>query len=186
MDKALKRIVDIATESLKQEDETIQRFIAANNQAYSGQCGGILRINNERYYQFIVARGLIKAYPKPIALEKSHYDLVVLNPSDPGYDTVVEMKRWMSATGDPEIPGIRIDIENNLASAQANKALMLIYSAHPKEAATVEENLDYLCKKLGISSVSQWYWQSFDTIATTEKEALFWVAGYQVACNPAN
>ena len=95
MHESLKKIVTIAARFLKKEDDAILNSIKNNQIAYKNKSGGLLRINNERYYQFIIAKGLIAEYEYPIEIEKNTYDLVVLDCNR--YKTVVEMKRWMSS-----------------------------------------------------------------------------------------
>lgn len=113
-----------------------------NNQiAYKNKSGGLLRINNERYYQFIIAKGLIAEYEYPIEIEKNTYDLVVLDGNR--YKTVVEMKRWMSSTGKSEIDGIKVDINNKLLPSDSERALMLIFSANPS-SISIQENVSWL------------------------------------------
>ena len=178
MKDSLKGIVDIATLALRDEDEYLLGAVERNSQAYGQESGGLLRINNERYYQFVVARELISKYEFPIDIEKDTYDLVVYEGKK--YKTVVEMKRWMSSTGRTEVAGIKNDINEKLLLANSLSSLMLIYSANPPNVC-IESNVRWLADKLGVDyNLEKWYWASFDTKNIEGNDVVFWVAGFEV------
>ena len=97
----LVRLINIAGAALETEDRFCLGAIAANQIAYPDEKGGILRINNERYYQFIVARALTSSYRFSATIEIGGHDLVVSYPGNPTkWFAIVEMKRWMSDKGE--------------------------------------------------------------------------------------
>ncbi|MBP7974917.1 MAG: hypothetical protein KAZ02_03505 [Acinetobacter sp.] len=178
MHESLKKIVTIAARFLKKEDDAILNSIKNNQIAYKNKSGGLLRINNERYYQFIIAKGLIAEYEYPIEIEKNTYDLVVLDGNR--YKTVVEMKRWMSSTGKSEIDGIKVDINNKLLPSDSERALMLIFSANPS-SISIQENVSWLSEKLNIKYDSnKWHVESFDTLSANGESTVFWIAGIEI------
>lgn len=69
MIEELKLLIKIAGTALEVEDRFFLGAIAANQVAYPGEKSGILRINNERYYQFVVARSLASSFPYAAAVE---------------------------------------------------------------------------------------------------------------------
>ena len=180
MEDALKTIVGMACNALREEDAYL-RSCLSDNPAYSDDRNGILSINNERYYQFVIARYLFKHLQRRVALESDYIDLVIY--SDDGskqYEAIVEMKRWMSSTGNPEIPGIREDFEKLLKQPAAHR-IMLIFSSNPVETPIVE-NIEFLSKKIdrGVKP-DKWVVQDFDTLGIKGKSNKFWVAGYELA-----
>ena len=181
MQKELIRLIEIAGAALEAEDRFFLGAVSANQTAYPDEKGGILRINNERYYQFIVARALASSFPYAAAIEVESHDLVLKYPnSDSNWFAVVEMKRWMSENGEQEIPGILRDIDK-LRTSKADNALMLVFSATPKN--TTDTQLGWLSKRLGISQnedCSAWKIYKFPTLNVSGVEVEFWVAGFQV------
>ncbi|WNO11287.1 hypothetical protein [Teredinibacter sp. KSP-S5-2] len=179
MEDILEKIVKLSCEALREEDAYL-RDCLSGNPAYSADKNGLLSINNERYYQFVIARHLFKVLPKRIALESSRIDLVVLSDEDPNkYDVVVEMKRWMSSTGNTEIPGIRDDFEK-LSKSKADHTVMLVFSSNPSNTP-IDENLDFLSKKIDRNVIpSRWKYDQFETIGINGVDNTFWVAGYEV------
>ena len=69
MHNDLVRLINIAGTALEAEDRFLRKAITENTLAYPEGKGGILRINNERYYQFIITRALISFYQFPVAVE---------------------------------------------------------------------------------------------------------------------
>lgn len=175
----LEKLIKLAAKALEEEDLYL-RGALTNNQAYSSDKNGLLSINNERYYQFVIARYLFKHFSRKIALESNFIDLVVFSEHDHAtYGIAIEMKRWMSSTGNTEISGIQKDIDK-LKVVTAEHRLMLVFSSNPK-GVSVKGNLDYLSQKIDRNiDPTQWVFESFDTVGNDGKENEFWVAGYEV------
>ncbi len=112
MDPIFKRLIDIASAALEAEDRLFLDGVSANQKACPGEKGGILRIDKEKYYQFIVARALASSFPYPADVEVGYYDLVLRHPGDPfrsdplqvvrgrGNEAVDEFRRQARAPGD--------------------------------------------------------------------------------------
>ncbi|WP_428484094.1 hypothetical protein [Rhodopila sp.] len=95
-----------------------------------GESGGILRLNNERVYQFILWRAVLSSWNAKV--EERTHDLVIFDPTDPSkHLAIFEMKKWMAARGLPELPGILTDIKRLNASDAPNTAL-IIFSANDR------------------------------------------------------
>lgn len=182
MNDLLKNIVALSSAALEAEDKYIRESLSANS-AYPNNKAGILRINNERYYQFVIARHLFATLNRHIELEENFIDLVIHSTSSQeDYEVSVEMKRWMSATGNTEIKSIRDDFDK-LKSHNSKHRLMLIFSANPSESS-IENNIEYLSKKID-KNVNPMLWEvkHFNTYNSKNNESVFWVAGYEVSNN---
>ncbi|WP_444912881.1 hypothetical protein [Microbulbifer sp. PAAF003] len=180
MDLILKDLISLSCKALQEEDQYLQESLS-NNSCYSCDQAGILKINNERYYQFIIARYLFRYFARRIQVEYDLIDLVVFREDVPSeIEVVVEVKRWMSSTGSPEIPKIRSDFDK-LSKCSPAKGLALIMSSNPK-GVSIKDNIQYLSDGLDRNLDSDlWVYESFDTIGINGEENVFWVAGY----NPA-
>jgi hypothetical protein len=115
-----------------------------------------------------------------IALESNLIDLVVYSErNNNDYEVAVEMKRWMSSTGNPEIHGIREDF-TKLEKTSAKHGLMLIFSSAPKLVSN-ENNIAYLSSKLNKNvDPNRWITKSFETIGINGAQNMFYVSGYEV------
>jgi hypothetical protein len=183
--------LDIAVKALEKEDLFLRNTISANPSAYPpsnplNRCG-LLRFNNERYYQFAIARGLFKAYPYIVEVEDGDklFDLTLATQDkNVPFFGVVEMKRWMSIKGGGlELQRIGEDI-NKLRNANTQKkitenALMLIFSADIRDTAKIEENLEWLSGHLKPEN-TQWEYRFFPTFNNQGTPVYFWIAGYEV------
>jgi predicted AAA+ superfamily ATPase len=177
MHPTLERLIQTAGMALEAEDRYMLGAVTANQIAYDGESGGILRINNERYYQFIVARALMSSMPYKVKVEVDTHDLLLEAPKTGERIAVIEMKRWMSSTGEKEISGIRRDLFEKLPSAKAELKLMLIFSANPPNQ--MQKQISWLSEKLDIPT-DKWKTHSFATVNEAGLPFEYWTAGYQV------
>ena len=107
-----KEFVGKAGQALEMEDRYFLGAMQANKQAYPKGNGGILNINNERYYQFVIARALKSSFRYQVSIEKDSHDFVLEDPISTGSRfAVIELKRWMSSGGKKEIAWIIDDIK---------------------------------------------------------------------------
>ena len=177
MHQSLIELVNTAGKALEIEDQHILDAVAKNRTAYDGESGGIIRFNNERFYQFVVAKALISTMPYRVGVEIDSHDLVLKNPTTSEKFAVVEMKRWMTGVGNRELPKIRIDIHEKLPRAQSELKLMLVFSANP--VGQMLENIEWLSEKLVVSK-DLWVTHCFSTFDQQGVPIEFWTAGYQV------
>jgi hypothetical protein len=179
MNQVLEKLIVLSCEALHLEDEYLREALSSNS-CYSSDKNGLLCINNERYYQFVIARHLYAQLNMPIALESNSIDLVVYSDRNCNeYEVAIEMKRWMSSTGNPEIHGIREDF-TKLEKTSARHGLMLIFSSAPKSVSN-KENIEYLSRKLNKNvDPSRWFTSSFETVGINGAENMFYVSGYEV------
>jgi hypothetical protein len=106
LDNVLKEFISLSGAAIEEED----RIILGRSYVRGVPCG-ILRLNNERYYQFICWKACMARWDADVEAHGQH-DLVLSVPSETGkLLAVFEMKRWMSPGGETEIPGIRGDLE---------------------------------------------------------------------------
>lgn len=172
-------LIKTAGIALENEDRYLIGAIVSNMQAYKNCSGGILRINNERYYQFIIARALTSSFPFQVQIEKNTHDFMLIdsNNNDKAF-CVIEMKRYMSPEGNVEIPRIKNDINKILNNTTAPHGMELIVSANPIGNSLKEAN--YLVGQLGNYSVGQNDIYIFNTIDTKGDRVEFWVAGIEI------
>lgn len=183
----LQQLIQIAGAALKAEDRLILSGIAANPTAYPDCNGGILRFDNERYYQFVIARALITStFRLAVTVETKYYDLVLHDSKNAAkHFAAIEMKRWPSENGVSEIKKIKKDMDK-LRSCGAEHALMLIFSAQPKNAKDSKDHLEWLSEQLGVTAAadcSAGVIYPFDTRDKQGRASEFWVAGLEVDCS---
>lgn len=185
METLEQQLCRLAAEGLKLEDKILRRLARKNASVYSPpeEQAGILRFNNEHYYQFLVARHLVGTLPYRVEAEVNKQDLILLDPSSNLPLATVEMKRWMSASGEREINGIRQDMEGKLAASPVDQRIMMVFSANPSSVADLA-NLRILAGFLG-DDPSKWHQVSFDTIGQSGESFSFWVATREVGRSQA-
>jgi hypothetical protein len=190
MREELAQLIKIAGVALEFEDRYLLGAIAANQAAYPGRHGGILqhKFNNERYYQFVVARALISSFPFAADIEIGGSDLVLKYTENTSkVFAVCEMKRWMTESGKPEIRKMLADLQKlrKLRDAKTpstvDNLFLIVFSANPK--GMTDENLSFLAKELGIYSgevSSMWETYRFQTFNADGDASEFWVAGHEM------
>lgn len=133
-----------------------------------GEHGGLLRIPNERYYQFAVWRSVLSKWPS--VMEQGSYDLIVDNRSNPPV-AIIEMKKWLSSDGEVEIAGIKRDVDK-LKKCEAQQRGLMIFSVNP-----TDENFSYFENRVfGGKPDKPRSVYSFPTINRDGKAVEFWVA----------
>jgi hypothetical protein len=161
----VEELVSLARFALEQED----RYILGCSIATGGK-GGILRIENERYFQFVVMRSLLSRFD--VVAERSLHDLIILDHGS--VSVIIEMKCWRNDRS--EFDSFRADIKK-LQAAKGSAAYMLMFWRDV--ASRLEQNLAYLkehVKELGtVSEV-----QNFTTKNANGDDAIFVVAGWQL------
>ena len=133
--EVLSGVVALGGKGLEAEDRVIRGYVAAR-----GESGGILRRQDERYYQHVVWRSVLARWNallerNPLGAGKQ-IDLEVMNDGTPHY---FEMECWLSKSGKRELKGIRTDVE--MVGRRPN-GYMLVFSANPP--GTTKENLAWL------------------------------------------
>jgi len=161
------KLVSMAGAALEAED----RYVLGCSKI-TGKTGGILRILNERYYQFIACRGWLSRW-NTIPELRAH-DAVIFE--DKEEIAIIEMKRWNTTKGVSEIPGINSNIET--LKAVSVPAFMIIFSAN--ETTQTNDNFAFLYEKLPVLKDCPTKLYGFPTINTLQAEVDFWVAGWQV------
>jgi len=113
--------VEIGGRALEYEDRFIVGCTTINAHLYDDKGPqGLLRIANERYYQFVVARALMSRYEYHVGIEKETFDFVVgANAGATSWLAVGEMKKWFSNNEEREMPRMRDDIEKLRASRRS-------------------------------------------------------------------
>ena len=83
MHDELKQLLKIAGAALEAEDRFLRKAAASNPAAYHNEKAGILRFNNEHYYQFVVARALVSSLRLAASIEVTSNDLALKDPKQP-------------------------------------------------------------------------------------------------------
>lgn len=130
MSEILKSIVEISYEALKEEDAQIKSAMRGKTTIYSNCANGILHFNNEHFFQYAIAKRLALRLNEMIKTEVKHHDIVI-GSNDSSSSAVIEIKRWMSGTGNPELPKIDIDIQKLRESSLGKDKILLILSVNP-------------------------------------------------------
>ena len=170
MQNLLTELTEIAFEALKKEDTFLSNR-ARNNPNYQNDTHGILLLNYERYFQYLIARSIISSSKYKIQLEQSHHDIVLSEQNHEDF-VVIELKRWMSGTGNLELPKITIDINKLKESKLAGEKVLMIFSVNP--CGTTESNRKFLFDKLKLDITQSTVSVSTTHDKTTEVE--FWIS----------
>ena len=145
--------------------------------------GGILRLNNERYYQFILWRAMLSRW-RCVTEYKDRRDLVLFEQDRPDeVHAEFELKRWMSGGGERELPGFILDIRR-LKNTTVPRAAFVVFSANPRGGMleNIEKHLEKGLKKQDNSiDLPQRHTYCFPTIDTQGKEVEFWLGVWPVA-----
>ena len=134
-----------------------------------GTHGGLWRLINERYFQFIVWRALAPKYAVKVETE-GRADLV-LTEGESKY--VFEMKRWFSANGERELPSINLDIDKLRKSDAAIKG-MIVFAAGAR--STSVEHCSWLEEQLPRLRADQRHMHVFNTLDDKGQPKEFWLA----------
>jgi len=138
----LGELVNIGGVALEQEDRFIAGCVTVNPHLYGDEnpCG-LLRIVNERYYQFVISRALMSAYRYRVNIEEDRRDFVLRDRSGGEWIATGEMKLWLSSRSETDLPSIRSDIAK-LRNTPSRSGFLLVATAwRPQEAETYLEIL---------------------------------------------
>jgi hypothetical protein len=149
--KELEQIVQLAGLELEREDRLIAGSFATNS-VYHGHGSdlvpGICYLKNERYYQRVVARALLPAFPYRVHLEDprrgAYIDFALYSGGSTDAVALGEMKLWMG-TGESDINKIRDDM-NKLANEPCGQFLVVLAISH---RGKTDQDVQDLLKKLG-------------------------------------
>jgi hypothetical protein len=153
----VEQLIECAARALEAEDRYL--IECANARHWRGGAVGIRDNINERYYQFVIWRALMRSFRWRPRTERQIYDLAFYDDETNKLVAVAEIKGWWSASGEEEIPRIRQDIEKKLRILRI-PGVMLILTSQKK--ADAEANTHWLAGKLGVNAGSI-IRRSFDT-----------------------
>ena len=106
-------IVEIGGRALEFEDRFMIGCTTVRSELYGEEePRGLLRLANERYYQFVVSRALLSNYAYHVGVERGTHDFVIsAKAGEKSWLAVGEMKKWFSSVEEAEMPGMRADIQ---------------------------------------------------------------------------
>lgn len=144
----VKTLVECATSALEEEDRYIANCFKARNWRIGESGPGICDNLNERYYQFVIWRELMKSFPWRPRTERGDYDLAFYDNESGERVAYAEIKGWWSDSGEQELHGIKRDIKGKLGIADAPGVMLILTS---QLAGDAEENFCWLAHKLELS-----------------------------------
>lgn len=150
----LRDLVAIGGRALQEEDQFIRNAVLSRPelQIWHGNRlarFGIRRIENERFYQYLIWRALLKEFVFPVDMEREgNHDFVAWDGTGPEARIVAvgEMKRWVSSSGEVELPGIVRDIQK--IKERPYPGFILITTAY--QAGQLGGQINFLSKKLRV------------------------------------
>ncbi|NNM56107.1 hypothetical protein [Acidocella sp.] len=164
MCSVLENVVKLGGLSLQAEDCLIRAAVSQRNEH-----GGLDRIQNERYHQFLIWRAVLPLFDATIERE-GNTDLIIKSAEESHY---FEMKNWRSVNGERELPSIRDDIKK---LGGRDNGYILITSANPPGKFSC--NIKFLLENLnGLGNRDPKHYL-FNTISTTGCEIEYWIAGW--------
>lgn len=143
----VKQVVDCAVRALESEERHLVSCFEARHWDSGDNGPGICCNLNERYYQFIIWRELMKSFPLRSKTERGDYDLAFYDDANK-LQAYAEIKGRWSDSGKPELPGIKRDLKGKLGIASV-PGVMLILTSH--ERAIAKGNFDWLADQLQVN-----------------------------------
>ena len=134
LSSALGDIVRLGGLALQAEDCAIQAALH-----HRAEHGGLVRMENERYHQFIIWRAVLPIWHAVLEREDST-DIII---SKDGVKHYFELKNWRGNTGNDQLPSITRDV---LKLQSRDNGYMLITSVNP--VGQTDENLKFLLEKV--------------------------------------
>ncbi|HEV2199535.1 MAG TPA: hypothetical protein VGR73_06925 [Bryobacteraceae bacterium] len=174
----MKALVECAKRALEDEGSHLTKYIKANDWHFAGT--GVCCNQNERYYQFLIWRELMKSFRwRPQTEAQGRSDLAFYNNTTNKIVGVAEIKCWWT-DGRTEVNWIRLDIEKLRESR--NTGVMLVLTTYIKEKGyQAKEVFDDLARRIGIA-LEDMEIRSFDNSASAHSRERweFSVAGFFV------
>jgi len=180
MSSFLKDFVYRAGIGLEQEDRSI-----IGSSRIHDQIGGILRIQQERFWQYIIFKSVYSKWK--IEVEKFYgnfrYDFAKKSDDSEDYDCFFEMKNWLSELGESELEGICKDIKRLNMEYLDNSVIILLSS---NRRGDMNHKIEWLENKVKDSCGFQLDSNlresfCFDTISHQDNEAHeFWISAWPI------
>jgi len=163
----LGEVVRLGGLALQAEDCLIQAAVRRR-----GEHGGLARMENERYHQFIIWRAVLPLWHAVIERERGT-DLILECEDGKHF---FEMKNWRGASGDEQLPRMQKDIDKLQKRARGH---FLVTAINPKEST--DENFVHLAKNLNglLWDAREKY--RFPTKGLKGNDLEFWIAGWSVS-----
>ena len=138
---------------------------------HRGKHGGLARMENERYHQFLIWRAILPVWHAVLERDES-CDLIVECENGKHF---FEMKNWRGNTGNSQLPAMQRDIRK--LQARLN-GYFIVTAINPSEAT--DKNFEYLLTKLTGLNGDERQDYRFTTEGLDGAHAEFWIAGWPV------
>ena len=182
-DTMLIRLVETAGRALEHEDRLITCCSRESAPLYDDdRPPGLLRFpSKEKYYQFLILRGLMAGYPLGADIEcEERYDFVLFRRDLAGLreiQAVGEMKIWLSPEGTRELPKVRDDVAKLRGSG--HPSFFLVATAWAP--GTRDEQTSFLMRNLGEPALQLVHVYEFRTIGwASQRDTNFALLGFSV------
>lgn len=163
---ALRDVVVLGGLALQAEDAAIRAAVHHRNEH-----GGLARMENERYHQFVIWRALLPIWHSTIAIERENSSDLIIKREDGSH--YFEMKNWRHEN---QILAIQRDIEKLKLSPNG----YIIVTTLSRKTKT-DENIDYLLERISGLSIEHRQEFRFSTVSKDNGEMEFLLAGWPVA-----
>lgn len=145
----MRQLVDCAKQALEEENLYIESCFKKRGWKICENGPGICDNLNERYYQFVIWRGLMSSlFRWRSRTERKDYDLAFYDDETGKLEAVAEIKGWWSDSGERELPGIKRDLKGKLEIASVPGVMLILTSQLAEDA---EDNFHWLAHELGIN-----------------------------------
>jgi hypothetical protein len=176
----IKEFIECAGTALKEEDRSL-----VESGRRHGRPGGLLRAQQEKFYQYIVWKAACEKWPAEV--EKDSHDLVFLDPTDgTKYLCVCEMKNWFSESGLKELPHIDRDVRIKLNQSICPDSVFLLFSANDR--GHMDKQLQFFQQRVFADPSFQPTPETFcfETINPYNPPVLgeFWIACWPIKSGP--
>ena len=173
----LKEFVACAGAALKAEDQAI--IDAGHAQ---GQFGGLLRTQQEKFYQYIIWKAVIAKWP--FEVEKNYHDLIKVDPLDhKKYECTFEIKKWLNPGPPNNKQQIENDVINKLRSCKAENSAFILISANNR--GFMHQQIRLFVDALLPGTLSHCPETSCFTTTNPEREEVeFWIAVWPIKPGP--
>jgi hypothetical protein len=146
-----------------------------------GEFGGLDRMQNERYHQFIIWRAILSAWDAEIERHGRTDIIVRRNIENVAELHHFELKNWRGETGNGQIPKIQRDVPR---AQRWERGYVLITSINPPHVT--DKNLDDVPKEVHGLLAAQRQDFRFATEGRKGEPLEFWLAGWPVLPQDSN
>jgi hypothetical protein len=167
---ALADVVELGGLALQAEDCLVKAAVR-----HRGEHGGLVRMENERYHQFIIWRAVLPLWHAELERDDNS-DLVLRSENEVHY---FELKNWRGRYGETQVRQMQNDVDRKLRR-RAN-GYLVVTSMNPE--SSTKTAVEYLTSTLTGLQTGTWLHYQFPTEGRDGAPIMFWIAGWPVERN---